>query len=359
MINNEIYNICFSFITAFVITFFSIPTIIKVAKIKHLFDFPNPRKIHLTNIPTLGGIGIFLGFISAMTFWTKFHDCWYLQYVIASLIVISIIGIKDDVIGLSPFKKATGQILAALIVVIFGDLRIDNFYNIFGIQEIPYIVSILFTAFTIIVIINAYNLIDGIDGLAACLGIIASVSFGTLFFITGINYQQSILAFSLAGAILGFLRYNLTPARIFMGDTGSMVIGFILAFLAIEFLKLRNVVNLHIIWRYSGPLIAMSFIFLPLYDLVRVFSIRLWHKRSPFKPDQNHLHHMLLKLGASHLYSTLILSLFACLLIALTLFFQRMGNYWLGLILLSACLLFTYILYALIQKNGAKSINGK
>ncbi len=359
MINNEIYNIILAFFTAFAISFLTIPVIIKIANAKKLYDFPDERKIHLRNIPTLGGVGIFLGFVFAMTFWTKFNDCPHLQYVTTSLIVISVIGIKDDVIGLSPIKKAIGQIFAASIVVIWGDLRIANFYNIFGISELPYITSVVFSIFTILVIINAYNLIDGINGLAASMGIIASMAFGVFFYYTGISHQQSILAFSLAGALFGFLRYNITPARIFMGDTGSMVVGFIIAFLAIEFVEIKTFKETLIVVHYSIPLIAMSFLFLPLFDLVRVFCIRLWHKRPPFKADQNHLHHMLLKLGLSHMFSTFILSMFACLLIFLALIFQKKGDYWIGFILLSTCLLFTFILYLLVKRNGTQTLNGK
>lgn len=358
MLENYIYNFSLSFLTAFGITFFSIPPIIKVAKAKHLYDFPNSRKLHLSSIPTLGGLGIFLGFIFAMTFWTNFKNCGHLQYIISSLIILSVIGIKDDVIGLSPFKKALGQIFATLLVVIWGDLRITSMYNIFGIGELPYIASVLFTTFTILVIINAYNLIDGIDGLAASLGIIASTGFGILFYLNGFDYQQAILAISLTGALVGFLIYNITPAKIFMGDTGSMVLGFILAFLAVEMLEYRSH-SIHILKSISIPLITMSFIFVPLYDLVRVFSIRIWYKRSPFKADQNHLHHLLLKLGFTHISATLIMSSFACLLITLALIFQKHGNYWIGLILLSTCLIFTYILFSLIKKHGSKPINGK
>ena len=359
MINNEIYNIFFSFVTAFAITFLAIPVIIKVAKEKHLFDFPDERKVHTSKIPTLGGIGIFLGFLFAMTFWTKFIQCAHLQYLTASLIIISFLGIKDDLIGLSAFKKAVGQVFAALIVVIWGDLRIESLFNIFGIQELPYIISVIFSTLTIIVIVNAYNLIDGIDGLAASLGLVASVSFGILFFMTGNNYQQSILAFSLAGGLLGFLRFNITPARIFMGDTGSMVLGFLLAFLSIEFIEIKSFEGNSWLVSNSVPLISMSLVFVPLYDLVRVFSIRLWHKRSPFMPDKNHLHHLLLKLGFSHLFATSIMSVFSCLLIMLALIFQKFGNYWIGLVLLLTCILFTYILYVLNKKQAAKPISEK
>jgi len=351
MINKEIYNIIFAFITAFGISFFTIPVTIKIAKAKKLFDFPDERKIHNRNIPTLGGVAIFLGFVFAMTFWTNFNNCPHLQFVTTSLIIISVIGIKDDIIGLSPFKKALGQIFASAIVVIWGDLRITSFYNIFGIAELPYYVSVIFTILTIIVIINAYNLIDGINTLAASMGIVSSIAFGISFYLTKEYFQQSILAFALAGALLGFVRYNITPAKIFMGDTGSMVVGFIISFLAIEFIESKTFTHANIFHIYSIPLIAMSFIFLPLFDLLRVFSIRIWHKRSPFKADQNHLHHMLLKLGLSHIFASFTLTMFSVLLIVITLTFQKLGNYWIGLILLSVCLLFTLILFVLSSKT--------
>ncbi len=359
MTDNFLYNSIFSFITSFVITAFSIPTIITVAKAKRLFDFPDSRKLHSRIVPTLGGLGIFMGFIFSMTFWTNFVNCWHLQFVLTSLIVISVIGIKDDIIGLSPFKKAIGQIVAASIVVVWGHLRINNMYNIFGIGQLPEFTSILFTIFTILVIINAYNLIDGIDGLAGSLGVVASVAFGILFLLNADNNQQAILAFALTGALLAFLWFNFTPARIFMGDTGSMLLGFILAYLAIEFLEVPKNTNIVIFKNFTRPLITMSILFLPLYDLVRVFTIRLFKRRSPFKPDQNHLHHMLLMLGFSHTSSTLIMSLFACLLIGLAILFQNLGNYWIGLILLSVCLLLTFVLFAFIKKRGITSINGK
>jgi len=253
MINKEIYNIIFAFITAFGISFFTIPVTIKIAKAKKLFDFPDERKIHNRNIPTLGGVAIFLGFVFAMTFWTNFNNCPHLQFVTTSLIIISVIGIKDDIIGLSPFKKALGQIFASAIVVIWGDLRITSFYNIFGIAELPYYVSVIFTILTIIVIINAYNLIDGINTLAASMGIVSSIAFGISFYLTKEYFQQSILAFALAGALLGFVRYNITPAKIFMGDTGSMVVGFIISFLAIEFIESKTFTHANIFHIYSIP----------------------------------------------------------------------------------------------------------
>ena len=357
MTDNFIYNSLFSFFTAFIITAFSIPTIIQVAKAKRLFDFPDPRKLHSRIVPTLGGLGIFLGFTTAMTFWTNFENCWHLQFVLTSLIVISVIGIKDDLVGLSPFKKAIGQVVAAVIVVVFGKLRILSMYGIFGIGELPETVSILFTIFTIIVIVNAYNLIDGIDGLAGSFGVVSSVAFGILFLLNKDNNQQAVLAFALTGALLAFLWFNFTPAKIFMGDTGSMMVGFLLAYLCIEFLESTNSGNIAIYKGISRPLITMSIIFIPLFDLVRVFTIRIFKRRSPFKPDQNHFHHMLLMLGFSHSSATVVMSLFSILLIVLALFFQELGNYWIGLILLLTCLIFTFILYALIKKRGITSIN--
>lgn len=359
MIDNFYYNSAFSFLTAFIITYLSIPSIITVAKLKHLFDVPNPRKLHTGNIPTLGGLGIFLGFSFSMTLWTDFQDCMHLQYVVTSLIIIAVIGIKDDIIGLSPLKKALGQVLASVIIVIWGDLKISNMYHIFGVTDLPEHVSIVFTIFTILVIINAFNFIDGIDWLAGSIGLIASLAFGVFFLVNPDNNKQAILAFALAGALISFLRFNYTPAKIFMGDTGSMMVGFIMAYLSIEFLETPNKGEF-IVARYSvRPLLTMSVLFVPLFDLIRVFSIRIWHGRSPFKPDQNHLHHMLLKLGFTHLQSTLIISVLALFLIFLAIALQKFGNYWIGFILLSACLIFTFILFTIIKKRGITHINGK
>jgi UDP-N-acetylmuramyl pentapeptide phosphotransferase/UDP-N-acetylglucosamine-1-phosphate transferase len=359
MLDGFLDNLFFSLITAFAITFLAIPSIISVAKIKHLFDEPGERKLHSESIPTLGGLGILAGFIFSMSFWTDFSMCWSLQHVFTAMIVIAFIGIKDDIVSLSPFKKALGQLLAALIIVIWADIRITHVFGIFGIGEIHEIVSVVFTTFTIFIIINAFNLIDGINGLAATQGIISAFTFGIYFYMTKESYQFAIISFALVGALFGFLRYNLTPAKIFMGDTGSMLVGLLMAILCVQFIAL-NVPHSPILHRLTAaPVVAMSVIFVPLFDLLRVFSIRIYKKQSPFRPDQNHLHHLLLRLGFSHTYATFILGLLSIFLITTAFLLNKLGTYWLGLIQLAICLAFTWLLNYRIRKKGEQPMNGE
>ncbi|MBN2682664.1 MAG: undecaprenyl/decaprenyl-phosphate alpha-N-acetylglucosaminyl 1-phosphate transferase [Bacteroidales bacterium] len=363
MIPNDTINILsYSFITAFGITFFLIPTIIAVANAKHLFDVPGARNSHTKAVPTLGGLAIFAAMVFSITFWTSFSKCVHLQYLIASMTVIASIGIKDDIIGLSAFKKSIGMVVAAMIIVIWGDVRISGMFGIFGIGEVPYIISVLFSIFTILVIINAWNLIDGINGLAGSLGIISALTFGTWYFMVE-DYQHAIIAYSLVGALLAFLRYNVSPAKIFMGDTGSLFLGLMMAVFAIEFIELNgNGFSGDLDIRNSdfrikaSPIVAIGIFFIPLFDLLRVFTFRILRGRSPFKPDKTHMHHILLKLGLSHMQSTAIISFAAIFLIFLTFLLKDNGTYITGGILLFVSASLSYIPYHIYKKRKKKAL---
>jgi UDP-GlcNAc:undecaprenyl-phosphate/decaprenyl-phosphate GlcNAc-1-phosphate transferase len=292
-------NITFGCITAFLITFLAIPSIIKVAMIKNLIDEPSERKSHLTNVPTLGGLAIFAGVVFSFTFWSAGFDNQISQYIIAAIIVLFFIGIKDDIIEVPAKKKLIGQFISAIIIVLFANIRITSLYGILGIYEIPYWASILLSIFTIMVIINSYNLIDGIDGLAGGIGAIASFTFGLWFY----NYSQislCILSFALFSSLLAFLVYNFSPANIFMGDTGSLVVGLILSVLAISFIELSFASPPFAFPFRSSPAMAIAILIVPLIDTLRVFVIRLLKRKNPLKADRNHLHHQLLDLGMSH-----------------------------------------------------------
>jgi UDP-N-acetylmuramyl pentapeptide phosphotransferase/UDP-N-acetylglucosamine-1-phosphate transferase len=354
-----IQNLILSLFSALAITFVTIPLLIKLAESKNLYDEPDSaRKSHTKRTPTLGGIAIFAGLIFSISFWAKFSNFVEIQYIIASLTIIGIIGIIDDIIGLAPFKKLMGQIFASFILVIWGDIRIDSLFGIFGIGELHYIVSVLFTVFTLLIIINSFNLIDGLNGLSASIGIISSIILGTWFYMNNENSQFSIIAFALTGALIGFLRYNVTPAKIFMGDTGSLLLGLILGMLSIKFID----INFHktgAVLVKSVPIVAISIIIIPLFDLLRSFSIRIINKRSPFRPDRNHMHHMLIDLGFSHTFATGILVIFNISIITIAFCFDNIGIYPLGFIILSISILFSSVLYILLNKKQKKLNNNK
>jgi UDP-N-acetylmuramyl pentapeptide phosphotransferase/UDP-N-acetylglucosamine-1-phosphate transferase len=204
-------NILLSGAFAFLITFLAIPIIIQVSREKKLFDEPDERKVHKMVIPTLGGLGIFGGFILAFLLGAPIGS-GELQYFVAAAIVIFFLGIKDDILILSPAKKFIGQLVAAAIIIQFGGVQITNMHGFLGVSEIPPVASFIFTLFTVVVIVNSFNLIDGVDGLAGSLGLLTAFVFGCYFTYVG-QIIYAVMAFSLVGSLLGFLVYNFSHGQ--------------------------------------------------------------------------------------------------------------------------------------------------
>src|SRR5688572_18719788 len=351
-------NIAFGCITAFIITFLAIPSIIKVAIIKNLFDEPGERKSHKSSVPTLGGLAIFAGVVFSYTFWSSGFGEESTQYIIAALIVMFFIGIKDDIIELTARKKFYGQLISAVIIVLFAEIRVTNLFGIFGIYEIPYWFSIIFSLFTILTIVNAFNLIDGIDGLAAGIGAIAAFTFGLWFY----NYNQislCILSFTLFSSLLAFLVYNFSPANIFMGDTGSLIIGLILAVLAINFVELSFASPPYAFPFRSSPAMAIAILIIPLFDTLRIFILRILQRRSPFKADRHHMHHVLLDLGLSHRGVSLTLYLVNILFITVALLLRDISSLVLLIILSMMAIFFSMVPYLIRSFLKEKPVDVK
>jgi UDP-N-acetylmuramyl pentapeptide phosphotransferase/UDP-N-acetylglucosamine-1-phosphate transferase len=283
---------------AFFITFAAIPVIIKVADAKKLFDVPDERKVHLSPIPSLGGLGIFAGLILSFLVTFPISLAAEFQYFFAAALVIFFLGLKDDIMVISPIKKLIGQFIAAFLIIYKGGIQIKSMHGFLGVYELPEVMSLALTYLTVIVIINSFNLIDGVDGLAGSLGLMTTLIFGSYFYYVG-QLPYSILAFILAGSLLGFLIFNHSPARIFMGDTGSLLLGLINAILVIRFISTADNPT-SVLQLSSSPAIGFAILMVPLFDTIRVFSVRILNRRSPFSPDRNHIHHMLLDKGLSH-----------------------------------------------------------
>jgi UDP-N-acetylmuramyl pentapeptide phosphotransferase/UDP-N-acetylglucosamine-1-phosphate transferase len=240
-------------------------------------------------------MAIFAGFASAITIFGTLD--FTIQRVLASTLLLFFIGLKDDIISMSAFKKFFVQILATGIVIFVGDVRITNFHGFLGIHELQEGVSYGFTFLVITGITNAVNLIDGLDGLAGTLVFIIAGTFGLYFLLYGGPHfdPYAKLCFCLMGGVAGFLRYNMHKAIIFMGDTGSLVCGFLVAVLAVEFLDLAGQTV------ESTPSIAVATLIIPVFDTARVFAIRILNGRSPFSPDKNHIHHVMKRAGFGQL----------------------------------------------------------
>jgi len=308
-------NIIFSLITAFLITYVAIPKVIFFAEKLRLLDEAGTRASHKGSVPIFGGIAIFSGIIFSLLFWANIEN---IQYLLVSILIVFFVGVIDDLLVLSPFKKIVGQVIATLIIIFFGDLQISNMHGVLGVYDLPVWIGALFTVFVVIVITNGFNLIDGVDGLAAGIGVISSFSFGVIALLLD-QSDMAIIAFTLMGALLGFLRYNFFPAKIFMGDTGSLVVGIILSILAINSIR-YGLVTENIKLPNKGPLLAIVILAIPLFDSLRVFVARIIKGRHPFSPGKEHIHHNLLSLGFGHKKTTLILCFFAVLMIGISYF---------------------------------------
>ncbi|HNW73950.1 MAG: MraY family glycosyltransferase [Bacteroidales bacterium] len=337
-----------AFLTGFILCLVLIPVIIKLSARYNLVDKPNERKVHKIPISRLGGLGIVSGVLVTAPLWFLSGDKIMLIHFLLGMMLLIVIGVIDDLRELPPKIKLVGQIVAAVFLA-HGGLRIDDFFGIFGIEHLPVIIQYLITAFIVAGVINAFNLIDGIDGLAGGLALIDMTGFFILFIIAG-EYGLALIVASIAGSLLGFLKYNYHPAKIFMGDTGSMVLGYVLSGMGIMALVISRGPTSH--FRYTEAAIMVFSIFLlPVYDTLRVFMERVLNKKSPFSPDKTHIHHLLMNTGFNHPKSAKILYT-ANIVIIMTGFFLRSQHMALVLpLLLLEALLFSesLTLYKLIK----------
>jgi UDP-GlcNAc:undecaprenyl-phosphate GlcNAc-1-phosphate transferase len=349
------YDVILAFITSFALTYLAIPSIINLAIKKNLMDEPDDRRSHKISTPSLGGIGIFAGTLFSIILWTPFNYFGDLQYILCAFIIIFLIGAKDDIDPISPSKKFLGELFAAGILVFRANIRLTSFYGFFGIYEIPEFASILLSIFTIIVIINAFNLIDGINGLSASLGLLITSVLGTWFLLIG-SIELAIVAFALGGALIAFLKYNVTPAKIFMGDTGALLLGLVCSILAIKFIELHNDMVSSEYTFASAPSIAIAILILPLFDTLRVFVLRVYEGRSPFSPDRKHIHHILIDLGLTHMQATGVLFLTNILFIIMAVILQDVGNFSLLIIILSIALIMSLLASNLVERKKHRVI---
>lgn len=351
------YLLCF--LAALAISLFSIPNIIYVAKRKRLLDLPdNERKLHKRIVPNLGGVGIFFSFVIATSLFMKAASFGKWNYITAATLILFITGIKDDLVQISPSKKFIAQLAAAIIIVVIADIRIHSLQGLLGIEEMPVWLSISFSILGCVFVTNAFNLIDGIDGLAGSIGVLISTIFGVLLALEG-DTSTAVIAFSLAGAISGFLRYNISPAKIFMGDTGSLIIGFSIAAIGILFINSYHAGGPEggFIQSPGGCLVAaIAILFIPVFDTFRVFIMRLSKGRSPFSADRTHLHHYLLDLGLSHSQTVLTILVANIVIIVVSFLVQPIGINWGILSLLATGFGLLGILFSFRRSKAKKAV---
>ncbi|WP_392436932.1 glycosyltransferase family 4 protein [Cruoricaptor ignavus] len=344
-----IIKLLISVLSSFLISFYTIPTIIKISRRKNLMDEPGLRSSHVRKIPNLGGIAIVYAIcISGSIFaFELFHS---FKFLFASIIILLFIGVMDDIVVMRAYKKLIAQLVVSALIVLGSGVRIRSFFGLFGVYEIPYLLSVFFSVAVFVAIINAFNLIDGIDGLSGSYAVLCCLFFGISFFRLGQPlFPLVIFCAVIIGAVSAFLYYNLSNRRskkIFMGDTGSMVLGFLLAFTAVNFIDifikkdLPGTPNYHL---QTAPVIAVAILILPIIDTLVVMLKRLREGKGLFEPDRNHIHHKMLRLGFTHRRSTFYIILYYLSIVGLTYLLRHMNVNLLLMIILALGFIGAYL----------------
>lgn len=293
--------------TAFLIGFLLTPIVILFLKKMELMDSPGGRKIHNGFIPSMGGIGFVLATFVAVLAWLDSQLIMEIRFLLAAFGLMFFVGLRDDMVNMSAFQKLAGQFISAYLVVVMADIRLTGLYGFLGIYDIPLWISYGISFFTILALTNSFNLIDGLDGLAGSISLVTFLFLGWWFLEADLT-SYSVFSFIMVGAILSFLVYNWHPAKIFMGDTGSLSLGFALAVLTILFIDKNGTMASYEGWKFNAPIASgVALLIIPIYDTSRIFIKRMLKGKSPMAPDKSHVHHFLLRMGLRHDQVTLTL----------------------------------------------------
>ncbi|MFI5157911.1 MAG: MraY family glycosyltransferase [Sphingobacteriales bacterium] len=344
-------------VISFLITSFAIPSILHVARFRHLYDdLGHFRKEHDHGIPRLGGVAIFVGFTITSLLFCMTNKTLPTNYLLTACIILFSMGIKDDLSGVNSSTKFLIQFVVCAILVILGNIRLTSMYGVFGIYALPYIFSVALSILIILLVVNAFNLIDGIDGLAASTGILVNGVFAALFIYIH-KYELAGVSLAMVGAIIGFLRFNITPAKIFMGDTGSLLIGLISAVMALKFMEeSKSITDSGSPIIYSVPALTFAILIGPIFDTVRVFILRIANGVSPFVADRNHIHHRMLRLGFSHLQTTVILISINIASIASVFLLKNYSSSILIILIVSISLIFNWMITFFLRSKERRSL---
>lgn len=309
-----------TFVISAVAGWLTIPKIILISKKKKLFDELSERKSHHGNVPRLGGVAFFPSFLFSLmlTLGIRYYYGFDINvppietaafremfFLVAGATLLFFIGMMDDLNGLSYKAKFVAQIFVAVLLIL-GGVGIGNLGGLFGLYHIPAVIGDILTILVVVLLINAYNLIDGIDGLCSGLALLALGALGGWFCWTHL-YIYGMMAMGIAGVVSVFFFYNVLGQRmkIFMGDTGSLMLGYLIAFFGLKFYNLN--INTDMFNIEAAPAVLLGIVFIPAFDTLRVFCVRIASGLSPFYPDRRHIHHKMLRLGLTHFQSAMVI----------------------------------------------------
>jgi UDP-N-acetylmuramyl pentapeptide phosphotransferase/UDP-N-acetylglucosamine-1-phosphate transferase len=317
-------NFLLATLTSFSVGFLLTPIVISVLKKAKIGDNPGGRKIHKKFTPSMGGIAFMSATYIALAIWGWQFPLPDIRFLLGAIALMFFVGFRDDMVELKASQKILGQLVAVLLVIVAGDIRIKEFHGFLGIDQLPLVFSYFFSAFVLLALTNAFNLIDGLDGLAGTVAVISLSLLGVWFYVQGLE-SLAVLSFTLLGGVLSFLVYNWHPAKIFMGDTGSLALGFSLGSLIIAFMEYNSALAEGAFLKFESSFtIGIVLMIYPLYDMARVFTKRLSKGKHPMSADKSHVHHFLMRSGLKHNQVALILGFVQLVLIGLVI---SLSNY--------------------------------
>jgi UDP-N-acetylmuramyl pentapeptide phosphotransferase/UDP-N-acetylglucosamine-1-phosphate transferase len=317
----------FAAITAYSVSFLILPVLIAILRKMDIGDLPGGRKIHKKFIPSMGGIGFVLAAFLAIAIWGWQFPLPDIRYLIGAISLMFLVGLRDDMVELKATNKLLGQLVAVILVVVLSDIRIKDLNGFLGVGELDLFLSYGFSAFVLLALTNSFNLIDGLDGLAGASASLVLAVLGFWFYTQGLE-SYALIALTFLGGVLAFLFFNWYPAKIFMGDTGSLTLGFVLGALIIAFMENNAALPEGAAWKFEPVFSAgIALMIFPLYDMARVFARRIRRGKDPMTPDKSHVHHFMMRMGLNHSQVTLILLAVQVFFIALVFSLQSFSDH--------------------------------
>jgi len=319
------------FAFSMVLTLLMLPPLIRVAKVRGLFVPTHYRKVHKDQVSALGGLAIFSSVIISFLLFVDAVNFPDIRYVTATGLLMFFVGLRDDFHPVSAPVKLLSQLLAVVVLVFFAKIQIDFFaHHIDGV--LGFYLDSFTTIFLMLWVINSFNFIDGIDLLASLYAFIVFVVLG-IWFLLADQFDYSLLLMSLSGAFLAFMIFNYSPSKIFMGDTGTLSVGLLLAITLLKFDDVNSMIANSPYQFYSAPGLAFGFISIPFVDSARVAIVRISRGVSPFQGDKNHIHHLFLRLGWSQNKVALFIGLILLIILGLNFLLDQLYLSSLGIIL--------------------------
>lgn len=348
------------FLIACIATQWIFPNVLNVAFTKNIVDNPDARKLQRRPVPVLGGACVYFGTVMALCIANLFFDCSDLFPIMCAMTIMLCVGIVDDIIDLSPSLRFFIEILVVAVALCPNDYMIDSLHGLWGINEISVYLAAPLAIVAGVGIINAINLVDGVDGLSTGYCMMASMLFGIMAALVK-DWPMLIMAVIAVGALIPFFLHNVFGkyTKMFIGDGGTLFMGVMISVFVMNMLNSEPIYVKYVLKGMGLIPFTVAVLAVPVFDTLRVMSMRMLRGNSPFKPDKTHLHHIFIEMGFSHVGTTMsILSLNTLVVGLWFLTYQLGGSIDLQLyVVLAASLAITFGFYKLmrvqIAKNGA------